>query len=194
VRHHVVGGDQARMAVLGEHRARRLAAEERRQRRHVRGSRDVCDVGGRLDAEHRDAERHELAQQVAVVARHLHHEARAVEAERVAHRRRVGPGVCDPGRADRREVGVVAEDPLGVDELAYLAEAAGRAGLEVQREECRGRVGSGQQLVRERLEAEVENRLEALRAATAAHGVAARRELLGAVLAFSHPVPPTSAE
>ena len=49
-------------------------------------------------------------------------------------------------------------------------------------------------LTTERLEAQIEDRLEAERPTATADGVAARRELLGAVLAFSHVVLPTIAE
>ena len=101
-----------------------------------RDARDVGDVAGGLDAEHGHAERAELAQQVAVVAGHLDTRPPAAEAELV------GPcasayalGVREPRGAHRGQVRVVAEDPLGPDELADLAEAAGRADPQVQRED-----------------------------------------------------------
>ena len=144
---------------------------------HARCSRDRGDVGGRLDAEHRDAEGEELAQQVAVVAGDLDHEGFPVQPELGLHPGGVRPRMRDPGRADRGEVRVVAEDPLRQHELAHLSESARRADPQVEREPRVGRVGVRQQLVRERLQPEVEDGLELSRAAAATDASPVRREL-----------------
>ena len=69
--------DQIGAPVLGDDLLRHRAAEERDLRRNALADRHVGHVGGRLDAEHRDAARHEIAQQVAIVAGELDHRASA---------------------------------------------------------------------------------------------------------------------
>ncbi len=88
----------------------------------------------------RTPERRELAQQVAVVAGDLDD---AVRSRSSSSRPCLGVrlGVRQPRRADRGQVGVVPEDPLGPHELADLPETAGRADAQVQREERVGGVG-----------------------------------------------------
>ena len=53
-------------------------------RRNALVDRDLGDVGGRFDAEHRHAERQEMLQQIAVVARELDDQAVRSEAEPLA--------------------------------------------------------------------------------------------------------------
>ncbi len=92
--------------------ARRPSATQRlgqRRRRRTRPAsrcpcamRDPGDVGRRLDAEHRDAERQEVLQQVAVVARELDHEAVRPEPEPRARSSRSRPWRGRPRSSSRR--------------------------------------------------------------------------------------------
>ena len=56
-------------------RSASVGAEELHQRRHVAPAGGLGHVGGRLDAQHRHAQRQEVLQQVAVVAGELDDEA-----------------------------------------------------------------------------------------------------------------------
>ena len=89
---------------------RELAAEERDDRLDAALARRLGDVRGGLDAERRNAALDDVLQQVAVVARQLHHEAVRVEPEALHRHLHVVARVRDPGVGVRREVGVLAED------------------------------------------------------------------------------------
>ena len=137
---HVVAGHQVGAAVLGGERRRRSPAP--RKCTSVRmpfATRDLGDVGRRLDAEHRDARGDEVLQQVAVVARHLGHQAVRPEAELVDHRVGVAAGVLDPGVRVRREVGVVGEDVLA----GHVGRAAAPAGTRCRCARAAGRTTHG---------------------------------------------------
>ena len=71
VRHlgeHIVAHDQVGLLALRHEAARQLDAEELGDAGNALGDRDLGDIGGRLDAEHRHAERQEMLQQIAVIA------------------------------------------------------------------------------------------------------------------------------
>src|SRR3954470_7075196 len=87
-----------------------------------RASTRLGDVASRLDAEHADAARDEVLEQVAVVARRLDDEVLRAEPEVLDHRVRVVTRVLDPAVRVRGEVGVLREDRLGRDELGELHE------------------------------------------------------------------------
>ena len=86
-------------------------------------------VRGRLDAEHRDARRLEVLQQVAVVAGHLGDQAVRGQLQALDHRLRVPLRVRHPRVGVRGKVGVVGEDILAghvsgkLHEQAFLAQA-----------------------------------------------------------------------
>ena len=103
-------------------------------------TRDRRDVGGGLDAERRDPPRHHVLEQVAVVARDLHHETVLVEPEALDRHVDVLAGVRDPRVGVRGEIRVLAEDRVGGDKLLELHEQAGLADLGVQRIERLHRV------------------------------------------------------
>ena len=77
----------------------------------------------------------EVAEQVAVVAGDLHHPVLRPQPEALDHRLGVAPGVLDPARRDRREVGVVAEDLLRPGGLGELHQQAALADEDVERVE-----------------------------------------------------------
>ncbi len=91
------------------------------------------DVGGGLDAERRDPPLHDVLQQVAVVARELHHETAFVKPESLHRHLDVVAGVRDPRIGVRGEIRVLAEDRVSSNELLELHEQAALADLRVQR-------------------------------------------------------------
>src|SRR5690349_6526454 len=76
VREHVVADDQVGADAALRQLYGRFAAEEADLRRNARGHRRAGDVGGRLDAQYRDAQRLEVLEQITVVAGDLDHLAR----------------------------------------------------------------------------------------------------------------------
>ena len=76
-------------------------------------ARGLGHVGGRLDAEHRHAQRQEVLQQIAVVAGKLDDEAVRPEPQPILDHVAVGARVLDPARRVGREVGVLREDVVG---------------------------------------------------------------------------------
>ena len=135
-------------------------------------ARHARDVGGRLDAERRDPSLHDVLQQVAVVARELHHETARVEPESLDRHLDVIAGVRDPRIGVRGEIRVLAEDRLSSDELLELHEQAALADLGVQRIERlhRGHAIRRHVALAQRRHAEVDERVSKRRAAEAAGG------------------------
>ena len=97
--------------------------------------RRLRDVQRRLHAEHRDALRQEVLQEVAVVGRDLDDEAPGSEPEPIGHLVGVAAGVLDPRVGVGGEVRVLGEDVLGGHELRDLDEPAALARANVQRVE-----------------------------------------------------------
>ena len=128
-------------------------------------------IGGGIDAEHRNAARLEILQQVAVVARHLDDARLRPELEALGHHAGIAFRVREPRGGIGREIGVVAVEVrlgrLHVLDLHQLAVAA-HEGLE--RIERLGiarlrRVAHG---VRDRRHAEIDEHMRKRRAARAA--------------------------
>ena len=155
---HVVADDQIGAPALGDQRIGQGDAEEVDLRRDAFVDRDAGDVGGRLDAEHGHAERQEMLQQIAVIARKLDHQAVRAEAEPVLDHLAIGLGVRDPARGVGREVGVLAEDLLRAHVLLQLDQKAGPAHQRVQGEVGLHRVelARRQKALAERRHAEVD--------------------------------------
>ena len=124
---HVVADDQVGALALGD-AARSASATPKNstRRRNALVERDLGDVGGRLDAEHGHAERQEMLQQIAVVARQLDHQAVRPEPEPLRDHLAVGLGVRDPAGRVGGEVGVLAEDVLRAHVLLELHQEAAR--------------------------------------------------------------------
>ena len=90
-------------------RSASAAPEELDPRRDARLRAASAHVGGRLDAQHRHAQRQEMLQQVAVVAGELDDEAVARPSRsRSLIMSAVAPRVLDPARRVGREIGVFA--------------------------------------------------------------------------------------
>ena len=135
-------------------------AEEADLRRHACGDRHLGDVGGRLDAEHRDAGRDEVPQQVAVVARDLDHQRRGPEPDALGDRlgvaRARGRASCASRTRSRRSVREDRRrrhDFVDLDEQALLADAGMQR---VARVVASFELLASQECVGERLLAEVD--------------------------------------
>ena len=138
VRHvgqHVVAGDQVGLAVFGGNGAAGGFAEELHRGGHAALDGHLGHVGRRLHTQHRDARSDEVLQQVAVVAGDFHHLVLCTQVEALDGPVGVAPAVLHPARRVGAEVGVLAEDVLGGDELLQLHQEAVFADLGVQREE-----------------------------------------------------------
>ena len=135
-------------------------------------ARHARDVGGGLDPERRDPSLHDVLQQVAVVARELHHETARVKPESLDRHLDVVAGVRDPRIGVRGEIRVLAEDRVRSDELLELHEQAALADLGVKRIERLHRVHAIRRHVAlaQRRHAEVDERVRERRAAEAAGG------------------------
>ena len=85
-------------------------------------ARDFRDVGRGLDAETRNRFCNEMLQEIAVVTRDLDDLGIVPQAEPLADRLHVPPGVLHPGIRVGREIRVVAEDLVRRDEFVDLHE------------------------------------------------------------------------
>ena len=100
VRHlgqNVVAGDEVGLDALRDKRAGELLAEELHTRRHADLFGGLGHVCGRLDAETGDAALDEIAQEVAVIAGKLDHEALIVQPEARNHLFGIVARVGEPG-------------------------------------------------------------------------------------------------
>jgi hypothetical protein len=170
LREHVVPEDEIRMAALGREAGAELGTEELRDRLDPAGDRGVGDVPRGLDAEHGDALREEVLEQVPVVRRELDDEAVRAEREPLAHLVDVAPRVLDPRVRVGGEVRVLGEDLLRRCELRDLREPALLADADVQRVE---RLAALQLLVGQ-------HRLAERRLAQVDHGQPERRRAVAA--------------
>ena len=134
VAEHEVG----RAALLGERAVRSSAPKNSVTVSTPARDRGLRDVQRRLDAEHRDAVREEVLEEVAVVRRDLDDEAVGPEPEALDHRLGVAPRVLDPRVGVGGEVRVLGEDVLGRHELRDLDEPAPLARADVERVEGLG--------------------------------------------------------
>ena len=131
----VVAQHEIRAAPLRGQAPAEVGAEELGEGLDAALDRRLRDVQRRLDAEHRDALRQEVLQEVAVVGRDLDDEALGSEPEPIGHLVDVAAGVLDPRVRVGGEVRVLGEDVLGGHELRDLDEPAALARANVQRVE-----------------------------------------------------------
>ena len=129
MREHVVGDQQ--IGADREPPCQRVI-EERRLGRNAARIGDGGDVGGGLDAEHGDAARGEVLEQIAVVAGDLQHQRASVEGEARDHRLRAAPRMGHPARRDRGEIRVVGEDRVRRHHRIDLRQLATGADAHVQ--------------------------------------------------------------
>src|SRR5262245_4181652 len=133
---HVVPDDEIGMPVLLADVTGRGGAEEPDKSGDASLGRRRGDVGRGIYAEDANAMTHEVLQQVTIVARDLHDEARVVEGETLDHGVDIRPSVLDPAVGIRRVVWVpVVEDLFGGDVLLQLHKKALVAHAWVEREE-----------------------------------------------------------
>ena len=132
---HVVSGHQVSLAEPARELGPGFRAEEPDLGPDPLGLGGRGHVRGGLDPEHRDAGRHEVLQQVTVVAGHLGDQAVRGQPQRADHRVGVPLGMRDPGVGVGREVGVVGEDVLPRHVRGQLHEQARLADQHVQRVE-----------------------------------------------------------
>src|SRR5205085_11126259 len=161
MREHVVPDQEVGAPARRGEPRRGLAAEELDFRRNPPLARDLGDVRGRLDPEHRDPALDEVLEEVAVVAGDLDHVRALAEFEAGGRHLRVPPAVLEPAARIGREVGVVGEDRLRRLELPELDEEALVAGERAEREERlhRAELVLGQDVVRDWRHAEVHERV-----------------------------------
>ena len=131
----VVRDEQVGLAALVRQARRELTAEEIDDGLDPPLAGDRRDVGRGLDPERGDAALDQMLEQVAVVARQLHHLAVRPEPEALDHRVHVVARVCDPGVRIRREVGVLREDLLRRHELLELHQQTVLADTDMERVE-----------------------------------------------------------
>ena len=125
VGHDVIAKQQVGGLAVGDKFLRRLHAEKFHDARNLfLLPRDFRDVGGRFDAEHGDALRLEVLEQIAVIAGDFDDLAFGVEAESLDHHVAVAPRMFDPARRETGEIEIVAEDRVGGFKLVELREQA----------------------------------------------------------------------
>ena len=132
--HHVVGHDDIRVAVLGDHLSGQVDAEEADHGGHAGGVGCGSRTGCRIDAEDRHAGRDEVAQQVAVVAGDLDGERVGPQVSRGQQALDVGGGMAAQLVGERRVIGIVlAEDGRGRELVGQLHQRARPAEHEAER-------------------------------------------------------------
>src|SRR5437867_3482224 len=119
---HVIPDQQVGPLAAGSHLPRHLPPKELDPGRHALLDRHLGHIRSRLDPLHRDAPGHEPLQQVAVIARDLHHPTVPVQAEPLDHVIGVISDMIEPSIRIRREVGVIAEDRLSAHGVLPLGE------------------------------------------------------------------------
>ncbi len=130
---YVVSDEQVRPAELCGEFARHARTEEAADGGHSLGNCGGGDIGCGLDPEHRNSLGDEMLQQIAVVARDLHHQAAARDAQMGTGQFAVAPRMLNPAVGEGGEVRVLAEDVLGSNELRELHQQAVLADVGVQR-------------------------------------------------------------
>ena len=130
VRHvgqHVIGHDQMRTPARGGQLAGHVRAEESHHGGDAPADRLFGDVGGRLDAQRVHPFRHQVLEQVAVVARDLDDAIPSVQVQTRGDHVGVGLRMPEQRRRIRREVLVVGtEDRFRIGEDLELHQTAGR--------------------------------------------------------------------
>jgi hypothetical protein len=167
VRKHVVRVDDGRASTLAGELVPERFVEERDERRDAAlGRRDLRDVRGRLDAEHGNAGRLVILQQISVVAGNLYHQAVRVESPRRGQLLDVTLHMRQHLVGHRREIRIIGEQLRRRDALGDLHQR--ERGTEAERERI-ARLGLvelllGQQCIRKRKLAERQDRNQRLRA------------------------------
>ncbi len=163
VGHDVVGDDHVGRAQLVAQLAGHLQAEEGTPRSHARLVGRSHLVGSGIDPHHGDAVLDEVAEQVAVVAGQLDHQAVGAEVPVADQPLGVGPRVGEERVGERREVGVVVgkQHVLGQG-LGDLHHRAVRAERHLERVARVGRIQLvlPTETVRERGGAQIEEGVE----------------------------------
>src|SRR5215469_8479591 len=108
----VVGRDEVGLAMPVSYLLPGLRPEEGDLCPDADGYGGLGDVRRRLDAKHRNTGSDKVPKQVAVVARHLGHEAALTETEPGDHPIRVPLRVSDPRVGVRREIGIIGKNVL----------------------------------------------------------------------------------
>ena len=112
---------------------RELQAEEFDKRRNIFLLRHCCDVGGRFDADHGNAQRQKVLKQISVVACDLIHLTLRTEMKPGRNHFTVPARVLDPRRRVRRKICVFRENVLRFHVFLQLHQEAVAADENVQR-------------------------------------------------------------
>ena len=134
LRQHVVADDEIGALALRHELGRELRSEEIDAGGYALLDRHLGDVGRGLDAQDGNAQRQEVLQQVAVIARQLDDETVGSELQPPRDRLAVGLGVRDPGGRIGGKIGVLTEDVLRAHIFLELNEKALSAHQRMQRE------------------------------------------------------------
>jgi len=129
----VVGDDEIRTPAAPHQIRGGFSTEEAGLRGHSARHGGGGDVGGRLDAQHRDAGGDEVLQQIAVVARHLQDQALGSQVEVGDGGKGESPTVFEPAIRMGGEVGVVLEQRTGRHHRLELDQQAAVAHQGVER-------------------------------------------------------------
>ena len=192
---HVVAEHQVRRAALGHEPSREGEPKEFRPRLDALFTRDLGDVRRRLNAQAGHAGTLEVLQEIPVIARDFDNTAARAEGELAEVTLRRLARVAEHRVGKRGEVEIFAEQLDGRDKVGDLQQPAVGADEHAERKArlWLAQVGGPQQVVRERLEAEVEHQFAALRAARAAleqftHGVFAQASWCAVAAAVKHAI------
>ena len=107
VRQHIVRNSEVRTPAGGDETPGHLLSEELLDDLNAFAAGRLRRAGGRLDPEARNAARHTVLKQVAVVRRDLDDPGVRPEAEALGHGGHITFRVLQPGRRERAEVGIV---------------------------------------------------------------------------------------
>ena len=133
LREDIVADDEVGIVSLRDQLAGQAFTEKVDARRDTAINGDLGDIRGRLDAEHRHAERKKVLQEIAVVARKLDRQALRSEIEPLLDHVAIGSRMRHPAHGVGRKVGVLGEDVRRADVFLQLHEEAFGADKRVQR-------------------------------------------------------------
>ena len=139
---HVVRDDHVGSLPLGRQTVGDVDAEELPQGRHPDRLGGIRRPDGGVDPQDGDALLHEVAEQVAVVAREFDHQTVRPKVPRPDQLASVLPGVGEQGWGERGVVRVISEDRLGRHRVQELHQGAARAERDVEGVSGLGLVGS----------------------------------------------------
>ena len=133
LRQDIVSDDEVGRPPFGYELLRKPQAEEVDKRRNILLLRHCCNVGGRFDADHGNAQRQKVLKQVSVVACDLIHPTCRTEMKPGRNHFAVPARVLDPRCRVRRKIGVFCKDVLRFDVFLQLHQEAVAADQNVQR-------------------------------------------------------------